>query len=107
MATPIVEPIAASPGRLALTPRSRSRGLTGAVDVEAELLFISTPVAADDLGGVDVICRTSLELPVALLQPTSVTPPSPYLAAGVLRAAGGGRMRSRNNIQRGAGARAR
>ena len=75
--------------------------LVRAVDAESGLLFLSTPVPHARLAGVDLLVRSNLELPIALLQPTPITRTSPYLAADALRAAGGGQMRSRNNIQRG------
>ena len=67
-------------------------------------LFLSTPVPHDQLTGVRILARASLDLPLALLQPTALTPASPYLAADALKvgSAGGKQMRSRNNLLRGA-----
>jgi polynucleotide 5'-hydroxyl-kinase GRC3/NOL9 len=77
--------------------------LVRSVDAESGLLFLSTPVPAESLVGVDVLARSSLEVPLALLQPTAITPASPFLSADTLRSGtpGGQRMRSRNNLVRG------
>lgn len=72
------------------------------VDVKSATLFVSTPTAPEQLCRVDTLVRSSLELPIALLQPTALTKASPFLASGVVRAGGSQQMRSRNNILRGA-----
>ena len=78
--------------------------LVRSVDVASGTLFLSTPVPHDQLTGVKIIARASLDLPLALLQPTALTPASPYLAADALKggSAGGKQMKSRNNLLRGA-----
>ena len=70
------------------------------VDLDSGLLFLSTPVPPERLAGVTVLVRSSIELPLAILQPTTLTPISPFLAEDALRAAGSEQMRSRNNIIR-------
>lgn len=76
-------------------------GLVRSVDEASGMLFVSTPVPAAQLATVTVLVRSSLDLPIALLQPTALTPASPFLAADALRAGGGDQMRSRNNLLRG------
>jgi len=78
-------------------------GIVRSVDERAAELYVLTPIDDGALATVDTILRGSLELPLALMQPTALTAPSPYLAAGALRAAGAGAgaMRSRNNLVRG------
>jgi len=77
-------------------------GIVRAVDPASESLLLVTPVPPAALARAAVLLRGSLELPVALLQPTPLTPASPYLGANALRGAGAGnkQMRSRNNIKR-------
>ena len=71
------------------------------MDVASGMLFLSTPVPEAVLASVRVLVRSSLDLPLALLQPTTLTAASPYLAAEALRVAGAERMKSRGNIARG------
>ena len=71
------------------------------LDAASGTLFISTPVPLEQLHGVSVLARTSLELPLSLLQPTVLTDPSPYLYDDCLKGVGGQQQRSRNNIVRG------
>ena len=78
--------------------------LVRSVDEGSGMLFLSTPVPHADLARVRVLARAALDPPLALLQPTTLTAASPYLAADALTAhgAGGKQMRSRNNLLRGA-----
>ena len=77
--------------------------LVRSVDEASGTLFLSTPVPPAQLVGVNVLARASLDAPVALLQPTALTPASPFLAADALKTggAGGKNMRSRHNLVRG------
>ena len=75
--------------------------LVRSVDVESSILFLSTPVPVEQLVGVTALARSTLDVPLALLQPTVLTPPSPFLSMDALAGAGGQRMRSRNNLVRG------
>ena len=76
-------------------------GLIRSVDVERERLYVLTPIEPEVLARVRVLLRGSLELPVALLQPTAVTGASPYLGVGAIKSSGAAAMKSRNNIVRG------
>ena len=77
-------------------------GLVRSVDVATGTLFILTPALPARLARVTALARSTLEVPLALLQPTCLTSASPFLADGALRAGTGGqRMRSRNNLLRG------
>ena len=76
--------------------------LVRSVDAKSGLLFIVTPVPHEKLEGVCVFARAMVDLPIAMLQPTALTNPSPYLGDGLEDASPGGkRMQSRNNLERG------
>lgn len=98
----LVESMAVASGALGGWDKYECAGLAlvRSVDLDSGLLFLSTPVPPERLAGVTVLVRSSIELPLAILQPTTLTPISPFLAEDALRAAGSEQMRSRNNIIR-------
>ena len=71
-----------------------------AVDDERGLLYLSTPEPPERLLRVNALLRGALELPLAMLLPTSLTAASPYLTTEALKGAGAAAQRSRNNLVR-------
>ena len=70
------------------------------VDEERGLLYLATPEPPERLLRVDVLLRGALELPLALLLPTTLTAASPYLTTDALKGAGAAAQKSRNNLAR-------
>jgi len=77
------------------------------VDAASGTLLLVTPIPPEQLRLVTRLLRGSIDLPVALLQPTRETAASDYLSVGALRGAGAAtkEMKSRNNIVRASAAR--
>ena len=70
------------------------------VDEERGLLYLATPEPPERLVHVNVLLRGALELPLAMLLPTTLTAASPYLTTDALKGAGSAAQKSRNNLVR-------
>jgi len=83
-------------------PQCLGLALVRSADPAAGTLYLLTPVPVEVAATADMLLLGKLELPTALLMAAPYS--SPYVTLGALSgadAAGGGAMRSRNNLQRG------
>jgi polynucleotide 5'-hydroxyl-kinase GRC3/NOL9 len=94
------------PQFLLSSPTARSSSCLGlgvikSIDIEQQVLYIVTPVAAEQLKGVNTIIKASLDLPQLVLV-KDVTINTPYLTADSISSLGTGatHMKSRGNILR-------
>ena len=106
---PDAEPAAAAGGGLAATAMVLRRppacacvgyAVVRCVDAARGLLYLDSPEPPARLARVNVLLRGSLELPLAMLLPTTLTAASPYLTTDALKGAGSAAQKSRNNLVR-------